>query len=172
MNIRSVACRVFTLRIVASIAFVVVAGAASSAIAPTTPAPDFSLHAMSGPNMRLKDQRGRVVMVNFWATWCAPCRQEMPQLNRLYEKYRSSGFVLLGVNVDEDSSKAAEVAAKLGITFPVLLDADKSVSKLYDLSTMPSTVLIDRDGKVRYVHRGYLAGYEDAYEKQIRELLK
>ena len=172
MNIRSIARRVFTLRMVASVAFVVVAGSASSAIAPTTPAPDFSLHAMSGPNMRLKDQRGRVVMVNFWATWCAPCRQEMPQLNRLYEKYRSSGFVLLGVNVDDDSSKAAEVAAKLGITFPVLLDADKSVSKLYDLSTMPSTVLIDRDGKVRYVHRGYLAGYEDAYEKQIRELLK
>jgi peroxiredoxin len=172
MNIRPIALRAFTMRMVASVAFVVVAGSASSAIAPSTPAPDFSLHAMSGPNMRLKDQRGRVVMVNFWATWCAPCRQEMPQLNRLYEKYRSSGFVLLGVNVDEDSSKAADVAAKLGITFPVLLDADKSVSKLYDLSTMPSTVLIDRDGRVRYVHRGYLAGYEDAYEKQIRELLK
>jgi len=172
MNIRSIALRTFTMRMVASVAFVVVAGSAASAIAPSTPAPDFSLHAMSGPNMRLKDQRGRVVMVNFWATWCAPCRQEMPQLNRLYEKYRSSGFVLLGVNVDEDSSKAADVAAKLGITFPVLLDADKSVSKLYDLSTMPSTVLIDRDGRVRYVHRGYLAGYEDAYEKQIRELLK
>jgi peroxiredoxin len=172
MNVRSIACRVFSLRNVASVAFVVVAGSASSAIAPTTPAPDFSLHAMTGPNMRLQDQRGRVVMVNFWATWCAPCQQEMPHLNRLYQKYRSSGFVLLGVNVDEDSSKAADVAAKLGITFPVLLDADKRVSKLYDLSTMPSTVLIDRDGKVRFVHRGYLAGYEDAYEKQIRELLK
>jgi peroxiredoxin len=172
MNIRSIACRLFSLRIVASVAFVVVAGSASSAIAPTTPAPDFSLHAMSGPNMRLKDQRGRVVMVNFWATWCAPCQQEMPQLNRLYQKYRSSGFVLLGVNVDDDSSKAADLATKLGITFPVLLDADKRVSKLYDVSTMPSTMLIDRDGKVRYVHRGYLAGYEDAYEKQIRELLK
>ena len=172
MNIRSIACRVFSLRTVASVAIVVAAGSASPAIAPTTPAPDFSLHAMTGPSMRLKDQRGRVVMVNFWATWCAPCQQEMPHLNRLYQKYRSSGFVLLGVNVDDDSSKAADVAAKLGITFPVLLDADKSVSKLYDLSTMPSTVLIDRDGKVRYVHRGYLAGYEDAYEKQIRELLK
>ena len=134
------------LRIVASVVFAVVAGTASSAIAPSTPAPDFSLHAMSGPNMRLQDQRGRVVMVNFWATWCAPCRQEMPQLNRLYQKYRSSGFVLL--------------------------DADKRVSKLYDLNTMPSTVIIDRDGKVRYVHRGYLAGYEDTYERQIRELLK
>jgi len=172
MNVRSIACRVFSLRNVASVAFGVAAGGASSAIAPPTPAPDFSLHAMTGPNMRLQDQRGRVVMVNFWATWCAPCQQEMPHLNRLYQKYRSSGFVLLGVNVDEDSSKAADAAAKLGITFPVLLDADKRVSKLYDLSTMPSTVLIDRDGKVRFVHRGYLAGYEDAYEKQIRELLK
>ena len=168
MNIR----RASSLRIAASVVFAVVAGTASSAIAPSTQAPDFSLHAMSGPNMRLQDQRGRVVMVNFWATWCAPCQQEMPQLNRLYQKYRSSGFVLLGVNVDDDPSKAAEVVAKLGVTFPVLLDADKRVSKLYDLSTMPSTVIIDRDGKVRYVHRGYLAGYEDNYEKQIRELLK
>jgi peroxiredoxin len=161
----------FALRI-AALAVALTAGTASSAIAPATQAPDFTLHALSGPNMRLKEQRGRVVMVNFWATWCAPCRQEMPQLVRLYEKYRSSGFVLLGVNVDDDSSKAVEVANKLGVTFPVLLDADKTVSKLYDLSTMPSTVLIDRDGKVRYVHRGYLAGYEDSYEKQIRELLK
>jgi peroxiredoxin len=171
MNTRTIARRAFTLRIVACAAFAA-AGTASSAIAPLTPAPDFSLSAMSGPNMRLQDQRGRVVMVNFWATWCAPCRQEMPQLNRLYQKYRSAGFVLLGVNVDDDPSKAAEVATKLGVTFPVLLDPNKNVSKLYDLSTMPSTVIIDRDGRVRYVHRGYLAGYEDNYEKQIRELLK
>ena len=159
-------------RLVACAAFAVVAGTASSAIAPQAAAPDFTLHAMGGPNLRLKEQRGRVVMVNFWATWCGPCRQEMPQLNRLYEKYKGSGFVLLGVNVDDDVSKAAEVATKLGVTFPVLLDTDKAVSKLYDLSTMPSTVIIDRDGKVRYVHRGYLTGYEDNYEKQIRELLR
>jgi len=157
---------------VACAVLAVVASTASSAIAPATAAPDFTLHAMGGSNLRLKEQRGRVVMVNFWATWCGPCRQEMPQLNRLYEKYKSSGFVLLGVNVDDDTAKAAEVAAKLGVTFPVLLDTEKTVSKLYDLSTMPSTVIIDREGKVRYVHRGYLAGYEDNYEKQIRELLK
>jgi peroxiredoxin len=164
--------RTGALRLVACAVFAVVAASASSAIAPATTAPDFTLHAMGGPNLRLQEQRGRVVMVNFWATWCAPCRQEMPHLNRLYEKYRGAGFVLLGVNVDEDTGKAAEVAAKLGVTFPVLLDTQKSVSKLYDVSTMPSTMLIDRDGKVRYVHRGYLAGYEDNYEKQIRELLK
>ncbi|HKW82866.1 MAG TPA: TlpA disulfide reductase family protein [Burkholderiaceae bacterium] len=146
--------------------------AAVEAIAPAAAAPDFTLRTMNGPNLRLAEQRGRVVMVNFWATWCGPCRQEMPHLNRLYEKYRASGFVLLGVNVDDDTRNAAELATKLGLKFPVLLDTDKGVSKLYDLSTMPSTVLIDRDGKVRYVHRGYLTGYEDTYDKQIRELLK
>jgi peroxiredoxin len=154
----------------AGLAFI--ACASVEAIAPTAAAPDFTLRTMNGPNMRLAEQRGRVVMVNFWATWCAPCRQEMPHLNRLYEKYRGAGFVLLGVNVDDDTGKAAEVAAKLGVTFPVLLDTEKSVSKLYDVSTMPSTMIIDRDGKVRYVHRGYQVGYEDNYEKQIRELLK
>ena len=142
------------------------------AVAPTSSAPDFTLHSMGGPNLRLQEQRGRVVMINFWATWCGPCRQEMPHLNRLYDKYKASGFVLLGVNVDDDAKNAEVVATKLGVRFPVLLDSDKLVSKLYDLSTMPSTVLIDRDGKVRFVHRGYLSGYEDVYEKQIRELLK
>ena len=116
--------RTASLRVVACAVFAVFASTASSAIAPATAAPDFTLHAMGGSNLRLKEQRGRVVMVNFWATWCGPCRQEMPQLNRLYEKYKSSGFVLLGVNVDDDTAKAAEVAAKLGVTFPVLLDTE------------------------------------------------
>ena len=145
---------------------------AMSAASAPTPAPDFVLDSNTGKPIKLSGYKGKVVMINFWATWCGPCRQEMPQLDRLYQKYRSSGFVLLGVNVDDDARKAGDVAAKLGITFPVLLDTDKAVSKLYDLSTMPSTVIIDRDGKVRYLHRGYLAGYEDNYDKQIRELLK
>jgi peroxiredoxin len=159
-------------RLLTGIALTLCATMSTQAIAPATAAPDFTLRTMDGPNLRLQEQRGRVVLVNFWATWCGPCRQEMPHMNRLYEKYRSSGFVLLGVNVDEDPRNAAGVAAKLGVKFPVLLDTDKKVSKLYDLSTMPSTVLIDRDGRVRYVHRGYLDGYENTYEKQIRELLK
>jgi len=149
-----------------------VAPHAVPAIAPASSAPDFTLRTMEGPNLRLQEQRGQVVMINFWATWCGPCRQEMPHLNRLFEKYRASGFVLLGVNVDDDPRNAAEVAAKLGVKFPMLLDTDKKVSHLYDLSSMPSTLLIDRDGKVRYLHRGYQNGFEDTYEKQIRELLK
>jgi peroxiredoxin len=147
------------------------AGPASAALAPKAPAPDFTLRVLGGHNLRLAEQRGKVVLVNFWATWCGPCKQEMPQLNRLYDKYRDSGFVLLGVNVDDDSRHAASVAAQLGLHFPVLFDADKSVSRLYQLQSMPTTVLIDRDGRVRYLHDGYQDGVEATYERQVRALV-
>jgi peroxiredoxin len=160
------------LRLLLSAALAAGAVVPAAAIAPASMAPDFTLRTMGGPNLRLQEQRGQVVLVNFWATWCGPCRKEMPHLNRLYEKYRGSGFTLLGINVDDDARNAVELASKLGVKFPVLLDTDKKASKLYDLSAMPATVLIDRDGRVRYVHRGYLDGYEDTYDKQIRELLK
>ena len=153
-------------------ALAALATAAVPAVVPNTIAPDFTLRTMDGPNLRLHEQRGRVVMVNFWATWCGPCRQEMPHLSRLHDKYRAAGFVLLGVNVDDDVGKAAALAAKLGVTFPVLLDTDKAVSKRYDMSAMPATVLIDKDGRVRFLHRGYRDGYEKTYDEQIRGLLK
>ena len=159
-------------RALAACLLALAAGSAAAALTPSAGAPDFTLPTVNGPNLRLHEQRGRVVMVNFWATWCGPCRVEMPHLNRLYEKYRGSGFVLLGVNIDENPRAAADLAAKLGMKFPVLLDTDKKVSRLYDLSAMPSTVLIDRDGRVRYVHRGYRDGYELTYDTQIRELLR
>lgn len=168
----SISLHQYMVRITLFAALALSTGTALSAVTPSSSAPDFTLRTMDGPNQRLQEQRGRVVMINFWATWCGPCREEMPHLNQLYSKYRPAGFVLFGVNVDEDPRLASEVAQKLGIKFPVLLDTEKKVSKLYDLSTMPSTLLIDRDGKVRYIHHGYRAGYEDTYDKQIRELLK
>jgi peroxiredoxin len=145
---------------------------AQASIAPSSPAPDFTLKSLDGPNLRLQEQRGKVVLLNFWATWCSPCREEMPQLNKLYEKYRSSGFTLLGVNVDEDSRNAAGIAGQMGVKFPVLFDSDKRVSKLYELKAMPSTVMIDRDGRVRFLNRGYKSGTELEYDQQIRALLK
>ena len=117
-------------------------------------------------------QRGQVVLVNFWASWCAPCKVEMPHLNRLADKYRDTGVVLLAVNVDDDPKKAAAEARKLGINFPVLLDTAKTASKAYQLQAMPTTVLVDRDGKVRHVHQGYRAGYEQTYDEQLRALVK
>jgi peroxiredoxin len=148
------------------------AQAASAKVAANTQAPDFTLRQIDGPNLRLGEQRGRVVMVNFWATWCGPCRVELPHLSRLHDKYRSSGFLLLGVNIDEDPAQAKALAAKLGLKFPVLLDTDKKVVGTYDLSAMPATVLIDKDGRVRHLHRGYREGVEVTYEQQVRDLLK
>jgi peroxiredoxin len=146
--------------------------AARGAVVPRAAAPDFTLRRVDGANLRLAEQRGSVVMVNFWATWCGPCRVEMPHLNRLYDKYRSAGFQLLGVNIDDDPNAARALATKLGLKFPVLLDTDKKVVGAYDLSAMPASVLIDRDGRVRHLHRGYREGVELTYEQQIRELLK
>ena len=147
-------------------------GSASAAVQLSSNAPDFTLKSASGANLRLQEQRGQVVLVNFWATWCGPCRQELPHLNSLYDKYRASGFVLLGVNIDDDPRLATALAAKLGLRFPVLLDADKKVSRVYDMSAMPATLLIDRDGRVRHIHRGYRDGVEKTYEEQVRSLLK
>lgn len=148
------------------------AGLLASAAAPAaSPAPDFTLRRADGPALRLGEQRGQVVMLNFWASWCGPCKQEMPHLNRLYDKYRDAGFVLLGVNVDDDPRKAEAAARQLGVRFPVLLDNAKTVSKLYDLSAMPTTVVIDRDGQVRHVHQGYRNGLEAVYDTQIRSLV-
>jgi len=149
-----------------------IAGAASAAVQLSAKAPDFTLRSVGGANLRLAELRGQVVLVNFWATWCGPCRQEMPHLNRLYDRYRSTGFVLLGVNIDDDPRAAADLAAKLGVHFPVLLDTDKKVSRAYDMSAMPATLLIDRDGRVRHIHRGYRDGVERTYEEQVRSLLK
>lgn len=135
-------------------------------------APDFALKSSSGENLRLSEYRGDVVMINFWATWCGPCRQEMPLLDELYSRYERVGFNLLGVNIDDDSRRAMQMIEELGVNFPVLFDARKEVSKLYEVEAMPVTVLVDREGNVRYVHHGYKPGYEDKYLDQVRSLLR
>ena len=136
------------------------------------PAPDFVLKSISGDNLRLSEYKGQVVMINFWATWCGPCRQEMPDLDALYKRYERFGFVLLGVNIDENDDKAQRMARELQISFPVLFDRDKEVSRLYQVDAMPTTVLIDQDGTVRHVHRGFRTGYTETYQEQLRKLLR
>lgn len=135
-------------------------------------APDFALKTSTGDNLRLSEYRGDVVMINFWATWCGPCRQEMPLLDELYSRYQRVGFSLLGVNIDDDSAKAMNMVSELGVSFPVLFDARKEVSKLYSVDAMPVTVLVDREGNVRHVHQGYKPGYEEKYLDEIRSLLR
>ncbi|MGX5201397.1 TlpA family protein disulfide reductase [Aliikangiella sp. IMCC44632] len=136
------------------------------------PAPDFTLNSNSGKNLRLSDFRGQVVLLNFWASWCGPCRQEMPILNDLHNKYSPLGFAVLGVNVDADSSKAIGYLKDTPVDFPVLYDPESKVSEMYSVSAMPSTAIIDRDGNVRMVHPGYKSGDEDKYKAQIKKLMR
>jgi thiol-disulfide isomerase/thioredoxin len=135
------------------------------------PAPDFALRSMKGPSVRLSEHLGEVVVINFWATWCGPCRQEMPLLDELYGKYSQAGLILLSVNIDEATGPAIEMAQTLEVSYPVLFDTRKEVSRAYDVSTMPLTVLVDRAGVVRYVSEGYKPGYEKRYTEKLRELL-
>ena len=111
-------------------------------------APDFALKSSTGENLRLSEYRGDVVMINFWATWCGPCRQEMPLLEELYARYKRVGFNLLGVNIDDDANKAMQMIDELGVNFPILFDSRKEVSKRYKVETTPMTVPVDREGRV------------------------
>ncbi len=135
-------------------------------------APDFTLKTKSGKNLRLNDFRGKVVMINFWATWCAPCRQELPHMEKLHQDFKDKGFVLLGVNIDNDSAAAKKMAEEFKLTFPVLYDEKQQTSKLYKLKAMPSTFVIDRNGKIKNVFLGYKPGLEKKHEKAVEKLLK
>jgi peroxiredoxin len=136
------------------------------------PAPDFTLQSRGGEAITLSDLAGDVVLINFWATWCGPCREEMPHLEALYERYADLGFTLLGVNVEEDSTLSDEFLADVQVSFPILFDPDNGISELYDVVAMPSTVLVDRSGNMRFIHHGYKPGYENDYQTQIRSLLR
>ncbi|MBT8138604.1 MAG: TlpA family protein disulfide reductase [Gammaproteobacteria bacterium] len=135
-------------------------------------APDFTLKSNSGENLRLAEQRGDVVLLNFWASWCGPCRQEMPHLNELQARYEALGLKVYGVNVDESSAEAERAIKSLKIAFPVLFDNSNTVAKLFDIDAMPTTVIIDKNGNMRYLHRGYKSGYENTYDKQVVSLIR
>jgi peroxiredoxin len=136
------------------------------------PAPAFTLAARGGHDVALAQYHGQVVMINFWASWCGPCRQEMPLLESIYKKYNKLGFTLLGVNVEPDSKAADDWLRDTPVSFPILYDKDSKVSKLYDVAGMPSTVIIDRSGKLRKIHRGYKPGDENEYLDSIRALVR
>jgi peroxiredoxin len=140
--------------------------------ASTSLAPSFTLPSRSGDTVSLAQLKGKVVMLNFWASWCGPCRQEMPLLDQMHKRYSALGFTLVGVNVDANSKDAEEWLSKTPVSFPVLFDRESKVSAMYDVKAMPSTVFIDRKGNVRALHKGYKAGDEGEYLNQIRALLK
>ncbi len=135
-------------------------------------APNFTLKSNSGKNVKLSELRGQVVLLNFWASWCGPCRQEMPLLEKMQRRYSSLGFTVLGVNVEEDPRKAKTLLKDISVSFPILFDTRNTVSKQYKVSAMPSTVMIDRNGNMRYLHKGYKPGDEAQYKKWVKQLIR
>lgn len=160
------------LLLIRSTAFAATLAVTSLVGASSSLAPSFALPSRSGDMVSLDKLKGQVVMLNFWASWCGPCRQEMPLLDQMHKRYSSLGFTLLGVNVEANTRDAEKWLTQTPVTFPVLFDKENKVSKLYDVNAMPSTVFIDRKGNVRYLHRGYKNGDESEYLNQIRALLK
>jgi thiol-disulfide isomerase/thioredoxin len=142
------------------------------AVAPAGPAPQFQLHSLAGTSVNLAQYKGQVVMINFWASWCGPCRQEMPILEKLHAKYQPMGFTMIGVNVEPDSKLAVDWLKGTPVSFPILFDTKSEVSKLYQVAGMPSTVIVDRKGNLRWLHRGYKPGDENEYLDQIRALMR
>lgn len=135
-------------------------------------APNFTLKSNTGKNIKLSELRGQVILLNFWASWCGPCRQEMPLLEKLQRRYSALGFTVLGVNVEEDPRKAKTLLKDISVSFPILFDTRNKVSKQYKVSAMPSTVMIDRDGNMRYLHKGYKPGDEAQYKKWVKQLIR
>jgi len=136
------------------------------------PAPNFTLKSMGGKNLKLSEMTGNVVLINFWASWCGPCREEMPLLNALHKKYQPLGFTVLGVNVEENVDGARGFLKNVPVDFPILLDNTNEVSKQYKVVAMPTTVVVDRDGNMRFLHEGYKPGDEKKYRQMIKKLIR
>ena len=134
-------------------------------------APDFALHAAAGDNVRLSEHRGEVVVLSFWSSRCTSCRTQLAALNRSFETYRSAGLSIYGVGVDDDPVQSRDFARSARVDFALLLDPAKEVSRSYQVDNLPMTVLIDRNGTIRYVLRDYSDASSTLYLQQLRMLL-
>jgi len=135
-------------------------------------AADFSLPLLAAPGeFTLSEHRGEVVYVTFWASWCVPCREEMPFLSALWQRHRDEGLLVIGVNVDEDIEAARAFAKDFNIEFPLVWDEDRSVSKLYRVAGYPSHYVLDRRGKVRYSALGFTETDSLAVSQEVGTLL-
>jgi thiol-disulfide isomerase/thioredoxin len=140
---------------------------------PGASAPAFTLKDTDGKTVELGAYKGKIVFVDFWAHWCAPCKKELPVLDKLAKSYASKGVVFLAINVDSDKKDALAFLAAAGIAhLSVLLDPKGSVAEKYAPSAMPSSFVIDQEGVVRFVNAGYVAGDEKKFVQQLDGLLR
>jgi len=135
------------------------------------PAPDFALRSAAGPNLRLSEQRGDVVVLSFWSSRCNTCRLQLAELDRLYATYRPAGFVVFGINVDDDGAAATEFIRTQGAGFPMLLDPAKDAARMFEIDNLPMLVAIDRFGVVRFVRRDDRRSGVAEYTAALRRLI-
>ena len=137
-------------------------------------APDFTLEDMDEEKHSLKDLHGKVVLLNFWATWCPPCRREMPSMERLYQKFNGENFTVIAINQMEDGDHVFAYTGQLDVdpTFTILFDKDSKVSNSYRVSGLPTTYLIDKQGNIRYRAIGGREFDHPEVEKQILQLMQ
>jgi len=136
-------------------------------------APDFTLKDLTGRNISLSDYKGKVVLLEFWATWCPPCKASIPALVELNRKYEQKGFIVLGVSIDTDSDaseKVRQFSASHNINYPVLL-ANETTPKIYNVMSIPTSFLIGKDGKIVDTYRGYSEEFDNKVSAQIEKLL-
>lgn len=133
-------------------------------------APEFSLVDAGGKTHRLADYRGRPVIVNFWATWCPPCREEMPSMQRGWEQVRDEGVAMLAINVGEDEETVAAFAASYAVDFPLLLDPDSAVVQSWPVKGLPTTFVVDPEGRLVYRAIGGRAWDDPGLLDQVRAL--
>jgi DsbE subfamily thiol:disulfide oxidoreductase len=121
---------------------------------PGQPAKEFTLGLLDGSSLTLSEMRGELVLINFWASWCPPCEDEMPALQAISEEFRAQGVTVVGVAYDDTETDAREMISRFGLTYPVGLDAGDRISSDYGITGVPETFVVDRNGQVAYVHIG------------------
>lgn len=157
-------------RIATALAVLLVASTAM-ALAPGGRAPEIGLNDLSGHRVDLASMRGHVIVIDFWASWCEPCADEMPVLERLYRELHGQGLDIVGVSQDSSAGNITTFLHRIPVSFPIVHDSGHAVAGRYNPAHMPTSFIIDRHGVVRYVHNGYHAADAASIEHQVRELV-
>lgn len=136
-------------------------------------APAFSTQDIDGKEITLSDYRGKVVLLDFWASWCMPCREEFPFLVKFYRKHQKEDFIILAVNIDDKEENMRSFLTKNHATnvFPVIFDREKSIPPMYELESMPTSIFIDKKGIIRFTHTGFNDTRKDEFQEELQTLL-
>jgi thiol-disulfide isomerase/thioredoxin len=137
-------------------------------------APDFKGKTTEGKEIKLSDYHGKVVLIDFWASWCPPCREEMPALIRFYRSHKDTNFELIAVNIDNKKENMDSFLDKLfpEPAFPIVIDNEQKVPALFNIEAMPTTIFVDKKGKIRFWHNGFKESYVNDFDSELTKLLK